>query len=401
MRVQNPMAKKPPWSQWLEPVDEKIFSGLGSEANDYGHVLYAHGRHFTTEDELDLLPKADIVLLGITEHRGGLQAAGTAKAANAVRQHFYCLKPQQAHCRIWDMGNLKPTASVQESHERLAQLCAWLMQQGMVVLLLGGTHDNMYAQYKSFTCDEQMITVANIDAHIDLAADPHPLDRHHLYVLMMHQPTCLFEFVQLAHQTYLNSPRILEAMEKMSFPLLSLGQMRQDFLQVEPLIRAAHMVSFDMSALNRQAIGDQAAGQLFGLTGEEACHLCWFAGLSPLVRSLGLYGFDAGRPGCAQGAFLMAVMLWYFIDGFYRRRPVDFSSPDMLHYRVAIGKGARAHVLDFYKQRSTEMWWVAVPYSQDKLIDTPYYLPCSYKDYLHALEGDLPDRWIQTSAKLL
>jgi formiminoglutamase len=385
-------------SLWCTPVPGALLQHT-YEFDDLFHKLHIHGREHPDHHQVE---QSDIAIIGVGEYRGGCAGSeGIQQAADTWRKYFYRLKAHRSDYRIVDLGNLIPGDTLDDTYTHLQMVCEQLLRMNTLPLIVGGTHDLLYGQFRAFERVEQMITLANIDAVVDLGEEKEAPCKQHLYKVLMHQPNYIFDFVQLGHQAYLNGAKTLEALEKLNFSLLSLGQMRNDWLEVEPFIRAAHLVAFDLKAMSTLAAPGHGAGHLFGLSGEEACHLAWFAGLSPLNRSVGFYEFNPQKDPSGQTAFLLATMTWYFIDGFYRRRPVDFQNDDFLHYRVPIGKGKHAYELHFYKQQTTDMWWVEVPYSRNDIFTEPHYLPCSYKDYLRALEGEVPERWIQASAKLL
>ncbi|NIK73182.1 formiminoglutamase [Thermonema lapsum] len=383
---------------WCKPVEESLLQHH-YEAGDFFHSLKIHGRHPLAHREVE---SCDIAIIGLGEYRGGCAGSeAIQQAADVWRKHFYRLKTHHNHYQIVDLGNLIMGDTLEDTYTRLHMVCEQLLRMKTLPLIVGGTHDLLYGQFRAFERLEQMITLANIDAVVDLGEEKAPPCKQHLYKVLMHQPNYIFDFVQLGHQAYLNDAKTLEVLEKLNFSVLSLGQMRNDWLEVEPLIRGAQLVAFDLKAMSSLAAPGHGAGHLFGFSGEEACHLAWFAGLSPNVRSVGFYEFNPQKDPSGQTAFLLATMVWYFVDGFYRRRPVNFQSEDFIHYRVPIGKGKQVYELHFYKQQTTEMWWVEVPYSRSDVFTEPHYLPCSYKDYQHALEGEVPERWIQASAKLL
>ena len=56
----------------------------------------------------------------------------------------------------------------------------------------------------------------------------------------------------------------------------------------------------------------------------------------------------------------------------------------------------------FYKSKFSEKWWMEVNYPQGKeKYARNCIVPCSYTDYQAANEGELPERWISTHAKLI
>jgi len=97
----------------------------------------------------------------------------------------------------------------------------------------------------------------------------------------------------------------------------------------------------------------------------------------------------------------LATMIWYFIEG-YSLRKNNFNLADPQYVKYTVSMQEDPHKLVFYKNSQTEEWWMEVPYSSDK----PKYaqhsiVPCSYNDYKAASNGEIPNRWILTHAKLI
>lgn len=93
----------------------------------------------------------------------------------------------------------------------------------------------------------------------------------------------------------------------------------------------------------------------------------------------------------------MAVMIWYFFEGYYhRRQETDFSSKKFVKY--AIGFHDNPHKMVFYKSKSSDKWWMEVEgLGTEKQVKI---VPCSYEDYLLAAGGEVPNRWILTQGRM-
>jgi len=167
---------------------------------------------------------------------------------------------------------------------------------------------------------------------------------------------------------------------------------------MEPVVRVADLLTFDISAIRHQdALGYEPANP-FGLTGEEVCQLCWYAGLNDTLTSLGIYEYQPELDERNLTAMTIATMIWYFIEGFYHRKnELDFSSRQFTRYAVPFHDNPDRMI--FYKSKQSEKWWLEVePLSTgDK---GSRVIPCSYEDYLQATKGEVPNRWILTQARI-
>jgi formiminoglutamase len=276
-------------------------------------------------------------------------------------------------------------------------------------VILGGSHDYDYGQFQAYENLDKLVSVLNVDAFFDMedAKDISP-DQQHIHNILVHEPNYLFNYSQLAYQSYLVDPEEVITLEKLYFEAYRLGDLRHNIVEIEPVIRNADMISFDISSIKSGVAPGTKNPQPFGLTGEEACQICWYAGLNEKLSSAGFYGYYPENDDLNQKtASVVATMIWYFMEGYYNRKnEKHFKSNDYTRFVVSMPNDPATLV--FYKSKLSEKWWIEVPYpegknTRGKLIQ-PYsrncIVPCSYSDYLLANKGELPERWITTHAKL-
>lgn len=344
--------------------------------------------------------KADIAFIGLLEERGTLKNVGVSGAADAVRKRFYKLKKSKVPYKVVDLGNLRPAPSLQETYQRIKVVCELLIAENVIPILLGGSNDLMIGQFWAYQGLEQIISIANIDAVVDVDESQNEENKKHLLQILTHQPNYLFNFSQIGHQGYLSSSGFLEIFEKMYFDVFSVGKIRESILNVEPIIRDADMLAFDLTAIRKADAGASIYAQPFGLSSDEAAQMCWYAGISPKLSSIGFYEYNPQLDTHGHNAQVLAVLIWYFIEGVYHRREVgDFNSKAFVKYIVPLGENEDVHEIIFYKQLATNQWWLEVPYNA--INAEPLKIACSYQDYLDTVQGGvLPDRWISTHAKM-
>jgi formiminoglutamase len=243
----------------------------------------------------------------------------------------------------------------------------------------------------------------NIDAFLDLD-DNRDADKanQHIHKILLHEPNYLLSYTHLAHQLYLIDPSSAAILEKLYFEAFRIGQMRTNLAEMEPAIRNADLMSFDITAIRSSDAPGNANAQPFGLTGEEACQLCWYAGMNEKLSSAGFYEYNPDFDDATKKtASVIATMIWYFIEGFYHRKhDTNFKSNDFLKYVVSMA--AEPETITFYKSKVTEKWWMEVAYHQPGARYTRNsIIPCSYNDYQIATKGEVPERYISTLAKLI
>lgn len=378
----------------FDPLPTTLFDQINSEYALKNSISWYH-------TDFPDWQTAHIALIGLSEVRGSKHNSNTINGADAIRSRFYGLQQSANVYNIVDLGNLRSGPDLQDTYLRIKQICADLITHGVFPILLGGSHDLCYGQFTAFEDMNKQISMLNIDAFIDMDENADDgQDKHHLYKILGHPGSFLYDYTHLAHQTYLVAEPILSAIERMYFSLIRLGSVREKMKENEPYIRNADFMAFDVCAIRMADMPAHAHAPAFGLSAEEACQLCWYAGQSSRLASTGFYGYDAGLDNRDQGASVIATMIWYLIEGFYnRQKESNFNSNGFVCYLVSLS--AHPHQLIFYKSKLTDKWWMQVPYRLNHKSDNrQYYLPCSYQDYLAATAGELPDRWIQMQSKL-
>jgi formiminoglutamase len=219
---------------------------------------------------------------------------------------------------------------------------------------------------------------------------------------LLHEPNYLFSYTHLAYQSYLIDPLSVAVLEKLYFEAFRIGQMRTNMQEMEPAIRNADMLSFDITSIKSSDAPGNKNAQPFGLTGEEACQICWYAGMNEKLSSAGFYEYNPSLDDVnKKTASVIATMIWYFIEGYYNRKnEQNFRSNDFLKYSVSMP--VEPEVLTFYKSKFSEKWWMEVPYANGReRYARNSIVPCSYNDYQTATKGEVPERFISTLAKLL
>ncbi len=299
--------------------------------------------------------------------------------AAPIREEFYALYSGYSSEKIVDLGVLKPGVNRDETLLRVKEICTELMLADTIPFILGSHHSLDYGQYMGYEELEKDVNLLVVDSKIDLM-DGEDLEAHHTKQLVLHSPNYMFNYSHLGHQFYLNAPEVMETLEKLNFDSIRLGNLKNNIADNEPYIRYANMLSFDLSVIKHADAPGKKDSQPFGLGSEDACQIAWYAGISNKLQSAGIYGYNRFLDDRNMTAKVVAVMMWYFIEGVSEREELhEFESEFYKKYIVSFD--AYQDVV-FYKSRIKEFWWM-------KIVDNIY--PCSYSDYEKASNGILPE----------
>lgn len=380
----------------FSPVDEKIYQDIKSPTSFFSSI-----RIFG--DKMPDHKDAHLALIGVSEERGTPMNEGTAHAADEIRKKLYNLKRGSGPYRIVDLGNLNAGHDLEETYTRISEVCRMLLEKNVLPVIIGGSHDLDYGQYTAYESLEKLVSFLNVDAMLDLEDKSQACaSRQHINKVLLHEPNYLFSYTHLAYQSYLIDPLSVSILEKLYFEAFRIGQLRTNMQEAEPMIRNADLLSFDITSIRSSDAPGNANAQPFGLTGEEACQICWYAGLNEKLSSIGFYEYNPSFDDVhRKTASVVATMIWYFIEGYYgRKNELNFRSNDFIRYTVAMP--ANPETLLFYKSKFSEKWWMEVPFPGGvKRYSRNSIVPCSYNDYQTAVKGEVPERYISTLAKLL
>ena len=182
---------------------------------------------------------------------------------------------------------------------------------------------------------------------------------------------------------------MLETMDKLRFDCYRVGMAKESIEEMEPVIRNTNLLSFDITAIKSS---DAPANNYTpnGFSGEEACMLTRFAGMSTSLSSIGIYGFDPAKDVNELTAKQVSQMLWYFIDG--KSRSKHEAEPGEKHNFNEFHTAFTDMDTTFLQSKKTGRWWMQLP--NKKLI------ACSYKDYVNASNNEIPERWLRAQERM-
>ncbi len=380
----------------FSPIDESLYADITSPSSFYKNI-----RAFT--EKMPDYRGAHIAIFGVKEERGTLTNTGTSSAPDEIRKKLYHLKKGTGSSHIVDLGNLNVGHDLEETYVRISEVCRMLLESNVLPIILGGSHDLDYGQYSAYETMDKLVSLLNVDAFLDLEEKKESgASQHHIHKILLHEPNFLFSYTHLAYQSYLIDPLSISILEKLYFEAFRIGEMRTNMKEIEPTIRNADMLSFDVTSIRSSDAPGNNRAQPFGLTGEEACQICWYAGLNEKLSSIGFYEYNPQLDDVQKKtAAVVATMVWYFVEGYYHRKnEQNFRSNDFLKYSVAMP--VEPEVITFYKSKFSEKWWMEVPYPAGReRYSRNSIVPCSYSDYQTSVKGEVPERYISTIAKLI
>ncbi len=381
---------------FLSPVSDLVLAHnelLSQQA--LGRKLRIHSKQKGIPD----LEDVNVVLIGVLENRNDHNYIGEEFQLNEIRKAFYSLFPGSWNMVIADLGDINKGETVEDTYFALKTTISILIQKQIIPIIIGGTQDLTYANYRAYDSLIPMVNIVNVDGKFDLGDSTRPI-KNNSFVgkIILDKPYNLFNYATIGYQTYFNSQEEIDLMDKLYFESYRLGQVSKDITIVEPVLRDANIVSVDLNSVKSSEVSLNQKYSPNGFDGKEICAITRYAGISNKVSSFGIYEYKPSKDDEIT-SMLVAQMIWYFVEG-VNYRVKDDSFKDENNYQKYITLVDDQELI-FYKSNKTGRWWIEIPFLTEvnTKLKRHTLLPCMHQDYLDACNNIVPDRWYKAFQK--
>ena len=354
-----------------------------------------------TANSFSLPARHEIAILFVPEYRNSDLVSNT-RLFNEVRTRLYHLFPSDWKVPISDLGTIMPGNSVTDTYKALKEVIIELVKNDVFPIVIGGGQDLTYPIFEAYQSLEQTVNILDIDCAADIG-DPDQNIKNNAWLskILMHQPNYLFNYSLLGYQSYLVKTEETDLLSKLFFDAYRLGDFYSNDKMVEPLVRNADILSFDLDAIRGSDYTGNSRFLPHGFYGEDACRIMRYAGLSDKLTSLGIFNLQEGTRASFD-ANLIAQMIWYFIEGFNNRKKDYPIGTKATYTRYLVSIDDFKDEIIFYKSDKSGRWWMEVPYPKVEGVKFQRHLlvPCNYEDYQNALKNEMPNLWWRTFEKL-
>ncbi len=380
---------------FMSPVSDEVLAHneLLSEQT-LGKKLKVHSKQNGIPD----LDEVRIAILGVLENRNDVDYMGEDIHFNNIRRTLYSLFPGNWHTTVADLGDILQGESVEDTYFALRTTLAVLIEKKIIPIVLGGSQDLTYSNYRAYDNIIPMVNIVNVDSNFDLGDSSLPIKSNsYLGKIILEQPYNLFNYSTIGYQTYFNSQEEIDLMHTLYFEAYRLGEVSNNITLVEPVMRDAHIVSLDLKSVKASEVSSKQSHSPNGLNGKDICAISRYAGISNKVSSFGIYEYKPSTNDVT--AMLIAQIIWYFIEGVNCRLKDDDFKDDSNYqkFNVLIDN----EELIFYKSIKTGRWWIEIPFLPDvnNKLKNHTLLPCTHEDYMEASHGKIPERWYKAYKK--
>ena len=381
---------------FLTPVDDLILSHMDLNSSlILGNRITIHSDSISPPE----LDNVDIAIIGVSEYRNSNNSLGENFSLMEIRKTFYSLFPGNWSLNLVDLGDLKLGNSVSDTYLALESIVSGLLKNNIIPVIVGGSQDLTYANYRSYDFLQKTVNIVNVDSNFDLGDSSKPIKNNsYLGKIILDKPHNLFNYSTLGYQTYFNSQEEIDLMDKLYFEAYRLGELSNNIRYVEPVLRDANIVTLDLKSVRSSELSSKQKFSPNGFSGKEICAISRYAGISNKVSSFGIYEYIPSVEDEAT-EMLIAQILWYFIEG-VNCRVMDsnfYNEDDFQKYTVLIDD----QELVFLKSVKSSRWWVEIPFlkNSNNKLEEHSLLPCMHQDYVDASNGVIPERWYKAQKK--
>ena len=326
----------------------------------------------------------------------GTEGVDSSKsAANAIRYELYQLiADSKLDTQCADLGNILEGSTPKETNDTIYKVASALLNKEIVSIFLGSDADQVESFYRAFQVRQESIEVA-------LISNTLPIREYELlHRMCTSEPNYLHQVNVLAFQAPYIPTMAFDLLENLNFAHLRLGALKTKIDEAEIYVRNTSLTVFDLHAIKHADAPATKVTVPCGLSGEEACQIARYNGLSDYSKCFAIVGLAPEKDTTHTTAALAAQMLWYYLDGFFNRiQDTPSMHNEFVKYRCDYSNDD-APIL-FLKSKKTSRWWMHIEHPAHPENNEKHILqPCSYEDYLEAANGGTPERYLDALKRL-
>jgi len=364
--------------EYFNSVDVNALNFANNQNKDQlGKRIGINGR-----DDFNSFDKIDIVLFSISEYRHDNSLKKSFNANKDFRKKLYSLHFSNWKAKIYDLGDLVNGNEVSDTNYAVEKIVQFCVKNQIFIITIGGSQDLTFTLYSSLKKFFNYINLVTIDNRLDFIENN--IADSYLSKIIMDEENKLNQFSNIGYQKHLTSLPEIELIDKMKFESLSLGKVKSNINEAEPVLRESNIVSFDIKSVKSGDINN-AHQYPNGLSSYEFCSLSRFSGSSSKSNVISFFeNWDFSIMNS-----LLAEAIWYVIDGYNSRineNPKD-DSDDFVYYYIEVDN----YKFKFYKSLLTDRWWVE--FINDELISVEKdIISCTANDYFNCKNSIISDR---------
>ena len=334
-------------------------------------------------DDFNNYSNINIVIFSISEYRSEQSIQKTFNADKDFRTKLYSLYIGNWNNEVFDLGNLINGNELSDTNYALERIIKSFIKNKIFVITIGGSQSLTYNLYNSIKSFFNSVNLVTVDNKLDFTKNNN-VDDSYLSKIILDDDNKLNQFSNIGFQKHLTSTKEIELASKMKFESLSLGKVKSNVDEAEPIFRDSNLSSFDIRSVKSGDINN-AHQYPNGFTTYEFCSLSRFSGSGSKSKVVSFFeNWDFSIMNS-----LLAEAVWYVIDGFNSRfdENPEEDSKDFVYYHIEVDN----YKFKFYKSLITNRWWVE--FINDGLISIEKdIISCTANDYYSCKNSIISER---------
>ncbi len=365
-----------------------------------GKDLFRKNIFINTENSPIKSKDFNLAIIGVKEERKSINK-GCQLAPDKVREKLYQLSKINKSVKIADFGNLKTGHNINDAYFALRDVISELLYKNIIPIIIGGSQDLTYGIYLAYKNQKIPVNLITADPRIDIGGSKHDFDSYtYLTKIIFEKKKYLENYINIGHQSYYINIKDISLLEKLNFESVRLGEIRNNLIEIEPVIRDSNLFSIDISSIKQSDAPAHAFPSPNGYYSEEICQIARYAGISENMSSLGIFEINPKFDYNEQTVHLAAQIIWFFIDG-YTNRLHEKPEENLQNFTKFIIKiNGLEENIKFIKSLKSNRWWLEIPVSDRKNIINKL-ISCTDKDYQKACNNEISERIFKALKKII
>ena len=117
----------------------------------------------------------NIAIFGVMESRNSIYFLEQTLNLNEIRKSFYGLFPGNWTSKIADLGDIINGDQIQDTYLSVTSIVSSLLKKNIIPVIIGGSQDITYANYRAYDKVKPMINIVNVDNSFDLGDSSKPI----------------------------------------------------------------------------------------------------------------------------------------------------------------------------------------------------------------------------------
>lgn len=320
------------WKLLSEPPDSVFFSRNDESDPRMGDVVRRGKENYSAGVQVGIVgvPEDE----GVKRNRGRV---GAKEAPNEVRKALYKFTPfivskgkQIAGGTVFDFGNVKVGATLEETHERVQTVIEGLVGNNILPIVIGGGHDISYPCFLGFSKKAAAAGAINLDTHLSFRK-PHPHRNNgtafRQILDLPHSPLSPMNFVDIGAQSFANAKDHYEELVDRGSTVFTLHEVQHE--RIEKILDLAYeiststterlYVSFDLDVVRSSDSPGVSASYPTGLTSEDILKAAHFAGLHQKTKCIDIAEVNPKYDTDGRTSKLAALIIMHFMAGVANR----------------------------------------------------------------------------------